>query len=181
MGKFVYGMSQSLDGFIAGPSGSLNAFAPDIDLFRHFLDHVQGLAGMVYGTNVYKVMQYWDDDQPTWNAIEHEFAAVWRSKPKWVISRSLRTVGPNATLVSDDLEAFARSLKSELEGEIDVAGGTLAGSLSGFGLIDEYRLYLRPLVLGGGKPYFTGTLPQLRLMKTQLVGKSTPLLIYVPV
>ena len=121
MAKLVYGMNQSLDGYIAGPSGGLEAFAPDPELFRHFLDHVSGVAGMLYGTKVYQVMQYWDDDQPGWNELEHAFAAAWRSKPKWVVSQSLKAVGPNATLVSSDLEAFIRRLKADIEGEIDVA------------------------------------------------------------
>jgi dihydrofolate reductase len=183
MAKLVYGMNQSLDGYIAEPTGGLDAFAPDPKLFRHFLDHVSGVAGMLYGTNVYKVMQYWDDNQetqPGWNEFEHAFAAAWRSKPKWVVSQSLKTVGPNATLVTGNLEAFAKHLKANLEGEIDVAGATLAGSLSALGLIDEYRLYLRPLVLGSGKPYFAAARPRLRLLRTEKVGEDAALLTYVP-
>ena len=179
--KLVYGMNQSLDGYIAGPSGGLEAFAPDPELFRHFLDHVSGVAGMLYGTKVYQVMQYWDDDQPGWNELEHAFAAAWRSKPKWVVSRSLKAVGPNAALVSSDLEAFIRRLKADIDGEIDVAGATLAGSLSELGLIAEYRLYLHPLVLGGGKPYFAAARPRLRLTKTEHVGETAVMLTYVPV
>ncbi len=181
MGKLVYGMNQSLDGYIAGPSGGPEVFAPGPKLFRHFLDHVRGLAGMLYGTTVYEVMQYWDGDQPGWDEIEHQFAVAWRSKPKWVVSQSLKTVGANATLVSDDLEAFARWLKVNVEGEIDVAGAKLAESLSAFGVIDEYRLYLRPLVLGGGKPYFAAARPRLRLVKSDLLGEDTVMLTYVPV
>ena len=181
MAKLVYGMNQSLDGYIAGPSGGLEAFAPDPELFRHFLDHVSGVAGMLYGTKVYQVMQYWDDDQPGWNELEHAFAAAWRSKPKWVVSRSLKAVGPNAALVSSDLEAFIRRLKADIDGEIDVAGATLAGSLSELGLIAEYRLYFHPLVLGSGKPYFAAARPRLRLTKTEHVGETVVMLTYVPV
>jgi dihydrofolate reductase len=180
MGKLVFGMMQSLDGYIAGPTGLPQVFAPGPKLSRHFLDHVRGLAGMVYGTRVYEVMRYWDTDQPEWDEGDHEFAAAWRPKPKWVVSRSLQTVGANATLVSGDLEAFARRLKADVDGEIDVAGAELAGSLSALGLIDEYRLYFRPFVFGGGKPYFAAALPPLRLVKTDLVGEDAARLIYVP-
>lgn len=181
MGKLVYGMMQSLDGYIAGPSGGPQVFAPGPELFRHFVDHVSGLDGMLYGTQMYEVMRYWDDDLPEWDEIEHSFAAAWRSKPKWVVSRSLQVVGANATLVSGSLEAFVRRLKADVEGEIDVAGAELAGSLSALGLIDEYRLYLRPFVLGGGKPYFAAARPPLRLVTTDLVGEDAARLTCVPV
>jgi dihydrofolate reductase len=125
-------------------------------------------------------MRYWDDDNPDWEEIESDFAAAWRSKPKWVASRSLKTVGANATLVSADLETFAGRLKADIDGEIDVAGSQLAASLSALGLIDEYRLYLRPFVFGGGKPYFAAARPPLRLVKTDLVGEDAVRLICVP-
>jgi dihydrofolate reductase len=99
-------------------------------------------------------MRYWDDDQPDWDAVERDFAAAWRAKPEWVVSRTLKAVGPNATLVSDNAGAFVRALKAKLDGEIDVAGPELPGCVTALGLIDEYRLYFRPFVLGGGKPYF---------------------------
>jgi dihydrofolate reductase len=180
MGKLVYGMHQSLDGYIAGLSGGPELFAPGPLLFRHFLDHVSGVAGMLYGTRIYKIMQYWDNEQPGWGQMEHDFAEAWRSKRKWVASRSLEAVGSNATLVSGDLEDFARHLKAEVEGEIDVAGATLAGSLSKLGLVDEYRLYFRPMVLGAGKPFFAAARPRLRLLKTEQVGEDAALLTYVP-
>ena len=120
---------------------------PEPGLFRHFIEHVRGLTGMVYGRRMYEVMRYWDEDLPDWDAEEREYAAVWRSQPKWVVSRSLKSVGPNATLVEGDLEAAVRGLKARLDGEIEVAGPELAGSLTELGLIDEYRLYLQPSCL----------------------------------
>ena len=105
-------------------------------------------------------MRYWDEDRPDWDAVEHDFAAAWRAQPKWVASRSLKSVGANATLVGDDVEAFVRRLKANVEGEIDVAGPELAAGLTGLGLIDEYQLYLRPVVLGRGKPYFARARPR---------------------
>ncbi len=94
MAKLVFGMNQSLDGYV-----DHTAFAPSPLLFRHFIKEAQGQAGSVYGRQMYEVMRYWDDDHPEWGADEHSFAAAWRSQPKWVVSRSLKSVGPNATLV----------------------------------------------------------------------------------
>ncbi len=142
MAKLVFGLNQSLDGYV-----DHQVMPPEPGLFRHFIEHVRGLTGMVYGRRMYEVMRYWDEDLPDWDAEERDYAAVWRSQPKWVVSRSLKSVGPNATLVEGDLEAAVRGLKARLDGEIEVAGPELAGSLTELGLIDEYRLYLRPIVL----------------------------------
>jgi dihydrofolate reductase len=125
-------------------------------------------------------MRYWDDDRPEWSAEQREFAAAWRSQPKWVVSRSLKLVGPNATLVADDIGAVIRSLKVQLAGEIAVSGPNLARSLTDLGLIDEYRLYFQPVVLGRGKPFFAGPRPPLRLVSTDPVGEDTIRLTYAP-
>jgi dihydrofolate reductase len=179
MGKLVFGMMLSLDGYVAGVDGGLLP-PPGATLHGHFNDHVRGLAGVLYGRRMYEVMRYWDEDRPEWDAGDHNFAALWRAQPKWVVSRSLKSVGPNATLVGNDVEAFVRKLKAEVDGEIDVAGPELAGSLTDLGLIDEYRLYFRPFVLGRGKPYFAGARPPLRLIATDSLGDDTVRLTYVP-
>jgi dihydrofolate reductase len=176
MAKLVFGMMQSLDGYV----DHLEMGPPGPGVFRHFIEHVRGLTGMIYGRRVYEIMRYWEEDLPDWDAEDREFAAVWRSKPKWVVSRSLKSVGPNATLVSNDIEAVIRGLKAQRVGEFDVAGPDLAGSLTNFGLIDEYRLYLRPVVLGRGKPFFVGPRPPLRLVSSDLVGEGIIRLTYVP-
>ncbi len=180
MGRVVFGMMQSLDGYIAGVAGGPQLPPPGERLHRHFNDQVRGVAGMVYGRRMYEVMTYWDDDQPDWVDVERDFAAVWRAKPKWVVSRTLESVGPNATLVRDDAGAFVRRLKAEVSGEIDVAGAELAGSLTDLGLIDEYRLYFRPFVLGGGKPFFARRRPAVRLVANESVGEDAVRLTYVP-
>jgi dihydrofolate reductase len=176
MATLVFGMMQSLDGYV----DHLELGPPGPALSRHFLGHMRGLAGCLYGRRMYEIMRYWDDDRNVENAEDHDFAAAWRSQPKWVASRSLKSVGPNATLVEGDLEAFVRELKANMDGEIDVAGPDLAGSLTDLGLIDEYRLYLRPFVLGRGKPYFAGVRQPLRLVATEPVGEHTVRLRYVP-
>jgi dihydrofolate reductase len=185
MAKLVFGMMQSLDGYVAGVAGGPELPPPGPALHQHFNDHVRGLAGCLYGRRIYELMQYWDEDQPDWGAIERDFAAAWRPQPKWVVSRTLKSVGANATLVGngladDGLEAFVRRLKTEVEGEIDVAGPELAGSLTALGLIDEYRLYFRPFVLGGGKPYFAEARPALRLVGSERVGEDAVRLVSVP-
>jgi dihydrofolate reductase len=175
MAKFVFGMNQSLDGYV-----DHMAFAPSPLLFRHWIEQVRGLTGSVYGRCLYEVMRYWDEDRPEWDAPEHEFAAAWRHQPKWVVSRSLKSVGPNATLVEGDLEAAMRRLKAEHVGEIDVGGPDLARSLGNLGLIDEFRIYLHPVVLGRGKPFFAGPRPPLRLVSSDLFGEDVMRLTYVP-
>jgi dihydrofolate reductase len=168
-------MNQSLDGYV-----DHTAFMPGPALFGHFIEQTRGLAGSVYGRRMYEIMRYWDDDHPEWDTAEHAFAAAWRNQPKWVVSRTLKSVGPNATLVEADLEATIRRLKAERDGEIDVAGPTLAHSLTEPGLIDEYRIYLHPVVLGHGKPYFAGPRPPLHLVSNDRI-EDVIRLIYVPV
>jgi dihydrofolate reductase len=180
MAKLVFGMMQSLDGCVDGAAGDIAMPPPGPALSRHFNDHIRGLAGALYGRRMYEVMRYWDEDRPGWDAGDHEFAAAWRAQPKWVASRSLNAVGANATLVGGDIADFVRRLKAEVEGEIDVSGPELAASLTELGLIDEYRLYLRPVVLGGGKPFFARARPPLRLIAADLMGDDTVRLTYVP-
>jgi dihydrofolate reductase len=176
MAKLVFGMNQSLDGYV----DHMKLGPPVPEAFHHFIELVRGLTGFIYGRRIYEVMRYWDEDLPDWDADDRDFAAAWRSKPKWVVSRSLKSVGPNATLVADDVEAAIRRLKSELAGEIDIAGPDLVHSLTESGLIDEYRLYLRPVVLGSGKPFFAGPRPPLRLLASDRIADDLIRLTYVP-
>ena len=175
MAKLVFGMNQSLDGYV-----DHTAFAPGPALFRHFIEEAQGQAGSVYGRRMYEIMRYWDDEHPEWDEGEHAFAAAWRKQPKWVVSRSLKLVGANATLVADDLGDAIRKLKAERSGEIEVAGPNLAKSLTDLGLIDEYRIYLHPVVLGHGTPYFAGPRPPLRLVSNDRIAEDVIRLTYVP-
>ena len=175
MARLVFAMNQSLDGYV-----DHDRFSPGPALFRHFIEQVRGLSGSLYGRHVYEVMRYWDDHHPEWNTPEHEFAAAWRHQPKWVVSRLLKSVGPNATLVGQDLAMTVRALKARLAGEIQVAGPQLAGSLTALGLIDEYRIYVHPVVLGRGKPFFAGPRPPLRLVATDRIGEHVIRLTYVP-
>jgi len=175
MAKLVFELNQSLDGYV-----DHQRFAPRPGLFRHWIEQVRGLTGMMYGRRMYEVMRYWDDDQPGWDELEREYAVVWRRKPKWVVSRSLWSLGPNATLLGEGLEAAVGQLKAQLAGEIEVAGPDLAQSLTDLGFVDEYRLYFHPIVLGRGKPFFAGPRPPLRLVASDRIVEDVIRLTYVP-
>jgi dihydrofolate reductase len=175
MARLVFGMNQSLDGYV-----DHTAFAPGPTLFHYFIEEAQAQAGSIYGRRMYEIMRYWDDDHPDWDAEEQAFAAAWRRQPKWVVSRSLTSVGPNARLVGNDLERAIRELKAERDGEIEVAGPNLARSLTDLGLIDEYRIYLHPVVLGHGTPYFSAPRPPLCLKTADRIGEDVIRLAYVP-
>lgn len=175
MAEFVFGMNLSLDGYV-----DFDAFPPDPGLFQHWTEQVGGLTGSLYGRRIYELMRYWDEDRPEWTPKDRAFAEAWRRQPKWVVSRSLTSVGPNATLVSHAIEPTIRDLKARHGGEIAVAGPELAHSLAMLGLVDRYRLYFHPFVLGGGKPFFAGPRPRLRLVASDRIGQDAVRLTYVP-
>jgi dihydrofolate reductase len=174
MAKLFFGMNQSLDGYV-----DHDAFAPDPVLFRHFVEQTRTPGISIYGRRLYEIMRYWDEEQPGWDDAERDFAAAWRGRPKWVVSRTLNAVGPNATLVANDVEATIRRLKAEEVDDIEIGGTVLAQSLAGLGLVDEYRLYVHPVVLGGGKPLFAGPRSPLRLVSSTPIGDAIRL-VYVP-
>ena len=175
MAKLVFAMNVSLDGYV----DHMELGPPVPVVFRHFVQQVRGLAGLVYGRRMYEIMRYWDDDLSEWGQVERDFAVAWRTQPKWVMSRTSKSVGPNATLIEGDLEVAVRALKAQHPGEIQVGGPELAGSLTDLGLIDEYQLYFRPIVLGLGKPYFAGPRPPLRLIASERI-EDVMKLTYVP-
>ncbi len=176
MAKFVFGMKQSLDGYV-----DHEAFEPGVELFRHYIEQVRAVSGSIYGRRMYEVMRYRDKDEPTWNADRRDFAEAWRAQPKWVVSRTLTSVGPNATLVKDDLASFAQHLKKDVAGEIRIAGPELAHSLGELGLIDAYQIYLRPVVQGKGKPFFKAARPKLQFVASEGIGEDALRLTYIPV
>ncbi|MBC7478109.1 MAG: dihydrofolate reductase family protein [Pseudorhodobacter sp.] len=175
MAKLIFGMNQSLDGYV-----DHTGFQPGPTLFGHFIQQVGGLTGSLYGRKLYQIMRYWDDDQPDWGADEHAFAAAWRGHPKWVVSRTLAQVGPNAAVVKGDLATAVRALKADHAGQIEVGGPDLARSLTDLNLIDEYRIYLHPVVLGQGTPFFAAARPPLRLVACDPMDENVVRLTYVP-
>lgn len=175
MARIVFGMNQSLDGYV-----DHTQFAPDATLFRHFVAEARAQTGSLYGRRTYELMRYWETDDPAWGPDERDFARAWRAQRRWVVSGTLTEVGPGAELLAGDLGEAVRALTSAEEGEIEVAGPALAGSLTRLGLVDEYRIYLHPVVLGGGTPYFAGPRPRLRLREHGRIGPDVLRLVYVP-
>lgn len=173
MARLVFGLNQSLDGYV-----DHTKLVPDPAVFQHFVEQVRHSTGTIYGRRMYEIMQYWEEDQADWNEDARAYAAAWRRQPKWVVSRTLETVGWNATLVKTDVEAVVEELKARLDGEIEVAGPNLAHSLGALGLVDEYRLYIHPVVLGQGTPFFAGPRPPLRFMSSERIGDRVVRLIY---
>jgi dihydrofolate reductase len=174
--KLVFEMNQSLDGYV----DHMKIGPPHPAAFHHFIERVRSLSGMLYGRRLYEVMRYWDDELPDWDAEDREFAAAWSSQPKWVVSRSLQSLGPNATLINQDVETAVRDLKAKLPGDIAVGGPELAASLASLELLDEYRLYVHPVVLGSGKPFFAAPRPRLRLVATDPIPGDVIRLTYAP-
>jgi dihydrofolate reductase len=152
--------------------------APDPNGFRFWIEAVKRTPHTLYGRKVYELMTYWQDDQPDWGEAEREFATAWRAQKKWVVSQTLTKVGPNATLISQDIEAQIRALKDRLEGQVDVSGTVLLQSLSDWGLMDEYRLLYHPVALGHGRPLFLGPRPPMRLIGNDRVGDNAICLTY---
>jgi dihydrofolate reductase len=182
MGKIVYSMLTSLDGYIEGPSGDIGLPVPEEELHRYFNDEMRRTAIALCGRRMYEAMRFWDSpERETGEEVERDFADAWQKTSKIVFSRTLRDVGPNARLVSGDVETVASQVKSQTEGEISVSGGDLAAQFARAGLIDEYRLYMQPVVLGGGKPYFQSGLSLTLLpLGTQSLAQGVTLLRYAP-
>ena len=155
-GHIFYGFAVSLDGYIANAQGDIGLPVPEEALYRHFNELQERTALSLYGRNMYEVMSYWNAPQAESAEYEQQYARAWQKTPKVVFSTTLESVGPNARLVKnkDDVERTVRQLKAETDGIIEVGGAGLAASLIRLGLVDEFRMYVMPVVLGGGKPYF---------------------------
>ncbi|WP_374426778.1 dihydrofolate reductase family protein [Tabrizicola sp.] len=173
MARFVCSMNVSLDGYV-----DHDRMVPDADVFRFWIRAVKRTPNTLYGRKIYQLMTYWQDDQPDWGDAEREFAEAWRAQKKWVVSTTLTDLGPNATLISQDIEAQIRALKARLDGEVDVSGTRLVQSLSDWGLMDEYRLVYHPLALGHGRPLFLGPRPPMRLAASDHIGDTAICLTY---
>lgn len=181
MGTMVYGMLTSLDGYVSGPEGGPGLPGPYEEMHRYFNEAMKRVAVSLYGRRMYEIMREWDQLEGEPGDAYTEFAQIWRAIPKVVVSTTLAGVGPNARLVNRDVEAAVKGLKAETEGEIEVAGPTLAASLSRMGLIDEYRLFVQPVVLGGGKPFFAPGVPlDLRPLGVEKLPEDVTLLRFAP-
>jgi dihydrofolate reductase len=154
--RVIYSMTTSLDGFIAGPGGDIGFSVPDEELFRFHTEQVRELGVHLLGRRLYETMVVWEtwDQRPSATELELEFAGMWKALPKIVFSTSLESVVGNVRLARDGLAEEVVRLKGQPGKDIGVGGAGLAASLTRLGLIDEYRMFVSPVVLGAGTPYF---------------------------
>lgn len=156
MGRVVYSMSVSLDGFAETSSRSLDWVRVDEELHSFFNDEARGVSAFLYGRRMYELMAgYWPtaEADPTATPAELDFARIWLATPKIVFSRTLDRVGWNSRLVRGDPAEEVARLRAQPGFDMGVGGPTLAATLLRHGLIDEVRLYVNPVVLGGGTPF----------------------------
>jgi len=181
--KMIFGMAQSLDGFVAAPDGEITLPPPEEAFHRHFNKQLKATAVSLYGRRMYEIMRFWEtaDTNPESKPWEVEFAKFWQRVPKVVVSKTLREVGPNATLVRTDVESELRDLKSRTDGIFDVAGPTIAALCARYGLLDEYRLYYQPVVLGQGKRFFAEPPGPLKFLGASKLPQDTILVRYAPI
>jgi dihydrofolate reductase len=183
MRKVTYGMSVSLDGYIEAPEGDLSWSFPDEELHQHFNDREAMIDTYLYGRRLYENMAaFWPtaDENPSAPQVEIEYARIWKSKPKIVFSKTLDHVGWNSRLVRGNIAEEVNQLKAQPDKDMSVGGAGLASSFMQLDLIDEYWLYVHPVILGGGKPMF-GPLDEeidLQLVETRTFGSGVMLLRY---
>jgi dihydrofolate reductase len=157
MRRVTFSMSASLDGYIVGPDGSFDWTGFDKDVFRFWIDEIRGVGVHLMGRRLYETMLYWEtaDQDPSLGDAELEWAALWKPLPKVVFSRTLSTVEGTARLASGSVAEEIERLRAEPgAGEIAIGGATLAAEAAGSDLIDEYRVIVYPVLVGGGIPFF---------------------------
>jgi dihydrofolate reductase len=183
MRKVIYAMSVSLDGFIEAADGDLGWSYPDEELHKHFNDREREIDIHFYGRRLYEMMAgFWPtvDQNPSALKAEIEYARIWKEMKKIVFSTTLREVGWNSRLVRGNIAEVVNTLKAQPGGAMSVGGAGLASAFLQLGLIDEYRLYLHPVVLGSGKPMFSNLRDRIRLqlVETRAFGSGVVLVIY---
>ena len=185
MGAVIYSMGMSIDGFVAGPSGEIDWTMPDEELHQFHNDRVRDLSAHLCGRRLYQEMLYWEtaDQDPDAGPIEVDFAQIWQALPKVVFSNTLSAVEGNSRLATADpaaeLDALRRTEAGE--GDIEVGGAGLASQFARLGLIDEYQVFVYPVVLGGGTPFFPRDLDariELELVETRTFSSRVTYLRY---
>ncbi len=183
MRRVTYSLGVSLDGYIVGPDGDITAPPPDEEVWRFVTDEIRQVGVHLLGRKLYETMLYWEDpdQEPSFDESERAWAAIWNPLPKVVFSTTLSAVQGNARLASGGLAEEIKRLRAEPgEGDIAIGGATLAAEAAALGLIDEYRLRVYPMLVGGGIPYF----PQherrvdLELVETRTFGSRVVYLRY---
>lgn len=183
MGTLIYGFTVSVDGYIADTHGSIDWSDPSRELHQYWNDFERETALSFYGRRLYDLMSaYWPtaDEDPDATGLIVDFANIWREMPKVVFSRTLESVDWNSRLERGDPVEVVRKLKAETDGQLEVAGATLAAPIVQAGLVDEYRIVIAPTAVGGGTPFFPA-LPSwisLRLLENRTFPGGTVLLRY---
>jgi dihydrofolate reductase len=179
--RIVYGMSVSLDGFMAGPGGDLSWHHVDEELHQHFNEQLGAMSAFLDGRVTYELMVgFWPtaDEDPDAPPAVREFAGIWRDMRKLVFSRTLERAEWGSEVVREVVPAEIARLKEEAGGDLALGGARLASTFLELGLVDEVLLYVNPVVLGGGEPMFRGTVPELTLLETRRFGNGVVLLRY---
>jgi dihydrofolate reductase len=182
MRKIIYGLNISLDGFYADINGNIDWTVPDDELMRHFVELEKEVEVHLYGRKLYETMNYWRtaDQNPDISELELEYAKFWKRKSNVVFSRTLENVAPNDRLIRDNIAEEVNQLKKGPGKYMAVGGGEIASTFINLGLIDEYRVYLRPIVLGKGKPMFQSLTKNLALkfIDSKVFGSGVVLIRY---
>jgi dihydrofolate reductase len=182
--NLIYSMGVSLDGYIAGPGDDINWTVPDDELFSFHTERMREVGAHLMGRRLYETMLVWEtyeEDNPSASELMVEFERIWKPIPKFVFSTTLEAVQGNATLVRDDLAATVAKLKQQPGKDLSVGGAGLAGACARLNLIDEYQLFVYPVVLGGGTPYFPALEQRLdlELDETRTFGSQVVYLRYL--
>lgn len=176
MGRIVVNLSVSADGFFEGPDGDIAWHVVDEEVHQHFNEFLDRASYFVEGRVVYQMMEgFWPtaDQRPDSTESERGFARIWRETPKIVYSRTLDSVGPNATLVREVVPDEVRELAASAEGDLSLGGADLAAAFQRHGLVDEYWVYVHPVVIGEGRPLFArGTHVDLQLLESSAFGNG---------
>jgi dihydrofolate reductase len=183
MRKLIYSMTMSLDGYIAGPGGNIDWSAPDEELHRFHNDQVRELGVHLLGRRLYETMVYWEtaDQDPSASEVTVDFARIWQALPKVVFSKTLDRVEGNTRLASEGVVEEVARLKEEPGGDLAVGGAGLASELIERNLIDDYHVFICPILLGGGTPYFPAMERriELELLETRTFAGGVEYLHYV--
>jgi len=183
MRKLIYSMTMSLDGYIAGPGGNIDWSAPDEELHRFHNDQVRGLGVHLLGRRLYETMVYWEtaDQDPSASEVTVDFARIWQALPKVVFSKTLDRVEGNTRLASAGVVEEVARLKEEPGGDLAVGGAGLASELIEHNLIDDYHVFVCPILLGGGTPFFPAMERriELELLETRTFAGGVEYLHYV--
>ena len=157
MGRVIYSMNVSLDGYAADPDGGLGWANVDDEVHAWFNGYAEEAGAFVYGRRMYELMSaYWPtgDEDPQATPVTRDFARIWRPKPKIIFSTTLGHVDWNARLTHANPRDELARLRDEFDGDLGIGGPTLAASFIREGLVEEYRLVVHPVILGAGLPFF---------------------------